>query len=127
VQDSAAVPQSVFITVTVINQSALGLTPTTGTVVGIDNNPPAGNANGGCAGTDANAADDLTFTITGGTAPYSVLLSSNVNVIPVCATTIVGNSLTIDPESVGVNTTVTVTITDTLGIDTASVTITVTP
>jgi hypothetical protein len=125
ITDSATVSQSTFATVNVINQSPVALAPTTSTIVGIDN-PPAGNANSGCP-PDSNAADDRTFTITGGNPPYSVVTSNDTTVINYCAISIVGNTLTIDPDSVGANTNVTVTITDSLAIDIASVVVTVTP
>ncbi len=48
----------------------------------------------------ATLADDRTFTITGGTAPYSVVLSNDTTVINYCAISIVGNTLAIDPDSV---------------------------
>jgi len=105
---------------------AIGVIPNSGTVIGIDN-PPAGNANGGCP-PDGNSADDFTAFISGGTPPYFYVSSNNLAVIPACAVTISGSNLTIDPDSVGASTSVIVVIRDNAAVpQTATITVTVTP
>lgn len=129
VMDSAGA--SVTVTITIGAAPALIVLPSSATVTGLDNFPPVGVANGGCAGTDGFASDDYAGLITGGTPPYSVLSSSNLNVVPLCAITLSGvnnENIAIDPDSVAVSTAVSIIIIDSsVPLKTATITLTVTP
>lgn len=107
------------VTITITAGAALSVVPASGTVVGV-NNPAPGN----CP-PDGDASDDLIFLISGGTPPYAVI-SNNLVVIPACAMTIVGGTLTVDPDNVAASTNVTITITDSsVPVQTKTVTVTV--
>ena len=108
-------------TLTITTGPPLSVLPTSGTVTGI-NNPVAVN----CP-PDANATDDLVLTISGGTPPY-IAVSSDLVVIPACALSLVGSTLTVDPDNVAVSTPVTVTISDSSAtVQSVAVIVTVVP
>ena len=71
----------------------------------------------------ADATDNVTFTITNGTAPYTVF-SSNAAVVQVGTVTDTG--FTVDPQVVATSTSVTITAIDSLGVS-KTVSVTVTP
>ncbi len=124
VRDS--VGTTVTATLTVSAGPALSITPNSGTVIGIDN-PPVGTANSGCP-PDADASDDFTAFISGGTPPYVLVGTSNLAVVPVCSVTIAGSNITIDPDAVVGSTSVTITIRDSAATpQTATITLTVNP
>jgi hypothetical protein len=84
--------------------------------------PPAASV-AGLTNPDGLASDDVTFTISGGTAPYSVT-SSNISLIS-SPGTIAGNIFTVDPNSTCSGAAVTLTVTDSAGrTTTATVNIT---
>jgi hypothetical protein len=73
-----------------------------------------------------DTSDDVTFSISGGTAPYTVY-SDNEGVIDAPGELSSGtSSFTVDPDSVGAETDVTLTVVDSEG-STATATVTVTP
>jgi hypothetical protein len=90
----------------------LDVTPSTATVVGVAN-PDGGDT-----------SDDVTFTITGGSPPYSV--SSDTPAVITSPGLLVGNVFTVDPDSVTSPTVVTLTVTDN-DANTKQVTVTVNP
>lgn len=104
----------------VIATLTVAVTPTTpAPVTAMTVNPSTMTLTGLSSGT----ADNSSFTITGGTAPYTVY-SSNTAVVP--PPVVSGSTFTINPNPVAVSTTVTLTVMDAIGT-TATVTVTVTP
>jgi hypothetical protein len=73
----------------------------------------------------SGSGDNVTFTITGGTSPYTAF-SSNTAIAPVVTPPGLGNTFTVGPEVVFGSTGVTLTAVDSLGL-TKTATITVTP
>ncbi len=72
----------------------------------------------------AKPADNVTFTITGGTGPYSMFSSNDAIIASQGA--LGGSTFTVDPDSVASSQTVTITVVDFLGA-TATSTVTVNP
>lgn len=121
---AGGVPSAAPVTVTVSGgaPTAMSITPSSVAVTGVNNPAP-----GDCP-PDADPSDDATFLISGGTPPYSVFSSSNLTVVPLCAATISGNTLTVDPDNVGALATAIITVTDSSATtQTATATVTVNP
>lgn len=73
---------------------------------------PATVTKTGIANPDVSSEDDMTFTITGGTAPYSVI-SNSTSLIESPGDLGIGNMVfTVDPDRPGSTTEVTLTVTD---------------
>ena len=78
----------------------------------------------GFTNVDANAADDVTFYISGGTGPYSMYSDNNAVIASQGSLGPGIGDFTIDPQAVSVSTTVKLTVTDSVGAtDTVSVTV----
>ncbi|MEW6586586.1 MAG: Ig-like domain-containing protein [Nitrospirota bacterium] len=72
---------------------------------------------------DSSSGDNVTFTISGGTPPYTVT-SSNTTLIP-SPGTLTGNTFSVDPDAVCATASVTLTVRDSLmATDTATLTLT---
>ncbi|MBI5675245.1 MAG: Ig-like domain-containing protein [Nitrospirae bacterium] len=78
----------------------------------------------GFANPEANPADDVTFTITGGTGPFSMF--SNNNAIIASQGPLGGSTFVVDPDAVAVSNAVLITVQDSIGAF-ATATVTVTP
>jgi hypothetical protein len=89
-------------------------------------NPASVSVTGIAGQSDGNATDNVTFTITGGTGPYSMFSSNNAIVASQGSLGSGINTFTVDPDAVSTSTGVTLTVVDSLGA-TKSATITVTP
>ena len=69
----------------------------------------------GLANPDSDTSDDVTFYVTGGAEPYSVLSDTTSVISSPGALGINNTSFTVDPDSVGSDTLVTLTVQDSLG------------
>ncbi|MBI5101026.1 MAG: Ig-like domain-containing protein [Nitrospirae bacterium] len=114
VYDSLGAKVDVKLVLQIVQVAQLTVTPNPPTpVMGIPN-------------PDGNAADDLTFSISGGTGPYTIT-SSNPGVIASPGLLGAGvTQFTVDPNSVNVSTQVTLFVSDSVGA-TVSVPVTVNP
>jgi len=111
IYDSAGSSVSADLVLDVAGVEPLKVSPTAVTVTGIAN-------------PDVDPADDVTFTITGGTGPFSMF--SNNNAIIASQGVLVGSTFVVDPDSVAASTPVIITVEDSLGA-TVTATVTVTP
>ena len=91
---------------------------TTELVISVDKPNVIGLANGGCPSTDGNITDDITFTVTGGSAPYVISAAADNSFLCLngpWTDNVGGTPITIDPDIVLTTKTVTLTVTDAHG------------
>ncbi len=124
VTTSAALSSSVTVTLTAIDSvsniasASLTVNPANGGGSTLNLNPSSIALTGL---SEPNSADDIVFSITGGTSPYT-MYSNNVAVIP--SQGVVGPTFTVDPATVGAKTDVVITVVDSVGaFKTATVTV----
>lgn len=114
IYDTAGSSVSASLVLDVGSPSPLLLTPSTVTVTGFSNPE-----------TPANPADNVTFTITGGTGPFSMYSNNNAIIASQGGLGAGISAFFVDPDSVATSTAVTITVEDSLGAtDTSTVTVT---
>jgi len=114
VYDSVGDSDSATLEIVFTQVQTLTVSPQSLTLTGFANTAP---------NSDGNPADDITFYILGGTAPYNMY--SDNDAIIASQGVLGSNTFTVDPDAVSTSTTVTITVADSDGnIATASVTVT---